>query len=83
MTARAETPARSMPALAAASAAPGPNAGSRRPPVGGPAIPVVARADLRRPLRGPLVVEEPTATTLVPRGWKVALVGGALRLARS
>ena len=83
LTARAETPARRLPAMAAASAARGPNAGSRRPPVGGPAIPVVARADLRRPLRGPLVVEEPTATTLVPRGWKVALVGGALRLARS
>ncbi|MFN9306026.1 MAG: hydantoinase/oxoprolinase family protein [Planctomycetota bacterium] len=81
LTARAETPPRRLPAAVQAASAPARAAGRRRPPVGGAAIKVVARAELRTAQRGPLVVEEATATTLAPAGWTVAVVGGALRLA--
>jgi N-methylhydantoinase A/oxoprolinase/acetone carboxylase beta subunit len=54
----------------------------RRPPIGGEALPVLSRADLRGVARGPLIVEEPTATTVVPLGWEVRVTRFALLLRR-
>jgi N-methylhydantoinase A/oxoprolinase/acetone carboxylase beta subunit len=82
LTARAETPARRLPDVAVTTAvAAVPPATRRRPPVGGAAVKVVPRAELRAPVQGPVAVEEPTATTLVPRGWTAAAMAGTLRLA--
>lgn len=64
--ARAETPPRRLPPLPSPHWAREP--GHRRPPLGGDRLPVFARASLRRRVRGPAVLEEPTATTLVPAG---------------
>jgi N-methylhydantoinase A len=77
LTARAETRARPLPAgagpasLAARGA--GRNAGaghgSRRAPSGGGRWRVHERDALRGTVSGPAIVEEPTATTVIPAGW--------------
>lgn len=43
----------------------------RRSPLGGAALPVFQRSQLPRAVDGPAVVEEATATTLVPRGFRL------------
>ncbi len=74
VTARAETPPRAMPPFAVAQRPESPSSlpirlQFRRPPVGGSRLPVICRADVKGVLRGPAVIEEPTATTLVPSGF--------------
>ena len=45
--------------------------------------PVIGRSDLATPRRGPAIVEEYDATTLIPPGWRGRLAGeGAIRLER-
>jgi N-methylhydantoinase A len=81
LTARAEAVARTVPPQRAThrgAAVPR----RRRPPIGGEALPVLSRADLRGVARGPLIVEEPTATTVVPLGWEVRVTRFALLLRR-
>ncbi len=72
LRARAELPARAFPrAVAPATTrATGPTM-HRRAPVGGPALPVFRRQDLPmgQRIHGPAVLEEATATTLVPAGF--------------
>jgi N-methylhydantoinase A len=64
--ARAERPTRPMPAFARGTETAPP--ARRRPPVGGRTMPVLHRATLRSTVRGPAIIEEATATTLVPPG---------------
>jgi N-methylhydantoinase A len=47
----------------------------RRPPVGGAVLPVFRRADLNLGdlVKGPAIVEEATATTLIPEGYEATL----------
>lgn len=63
---RCEAPPRALPALEPARGS-RPEA-ERRPPLGGTRLPVYDRRKLSRAVTGPAVVEEPTATTLVPPG---------------
>jgi N-methylhydantoinase A/oxoprolinase/acetone carboxylase beta subunit len=44
--------------------------GSRRPPIGGAPLPVHTRLPLGKAVQGPAVIEEATATTLVPAGFE-------------
>jgi N-methylhydantoinase A len=82
LVARAEAPARRLPLVVDdGSAAPRATPATRRSPLGGPPLPVVTRDDLRRRRAGPLVVEEPSATTVVPAGFAVERHGLGLRLA--
>src|SRR4030095_5047669 len=66
--ARAETPCRALPPTARAGARPEPR--RRRAPIGRGTIPVFARSELGAATRieGPAIIEEATATTLVPAG---------------
>lgn len=43
----------------------------RRPPAGGAALPIWRREQVTRAIRGPAILEEDTATTLVPSGFAV------------
>jgi N-methylhydantoinase A len=67
ITARAEQPPRALPVPADTRRPNSPRL--RRPPIGGPALPVFAREELRRRVHGPAVIEETTATTQVPAGF--------------
>jgi len=72
--------------LRLAAVEPAPREPLLAPPGNGP-LPAgparVARADLARGLRGPAVVTEATATTVVPGGWQArVLMDGSLRLER-
>lgn len=86
--ARAETPARPFPMQAAtprtSNAASSP-AKRRRPPVGGQTLPIYQRDQLRigECLKGPAIVEEATATTLIPALHEVTLRAYGLELQRS
>ncbi len=69
LTARAERAPRRLPP--GILAAPGPQpvpAGRRRRPAGGSSLRVHYRGSLAGPVHGPAVIEEATATTLVPAG---------------
>jgi N-methylhydantoinase A len=46
------------------------------PEVGSLTSPVVVRGDLTTPTEGPLIIEEPDTTVVVPRGWTAALDDG-------
>ncbi|MBX3463768.1 MAG: hydantoinase/oxoprolinase family protein [Planctomycetes bacterium] len=71
LTARAETAGRAFPAVPLPAARARPPRRERRGPLGD-RVAVVQRQELGpRPLDGPLVVEEATATTLVPMGFSV------------
>jgi N-methylhydantoinase A len=88
LTARCETAARPLPRAprtATSTSTPTSIAPSlrRRPPVGGPALRVFARNALRASLPGPAIVEEATATTVVPAGWVARPSRGALILTRA
>lgn len=78
--ARTETAARSIPPLRTAAAAAPPR--RRRAPIGGPWLPVYDRARAPAVVAGPAVVEEVTATTLVPAGFQLRCGPGGLSLAR-
>ena len=85
LTARAEAPRRSVP-TAVEHVGSVPLHGTipdRRAPLGGQRVRVVVRGGLRGSVVGPAVVEEPTATTVVPAGWGARVVDGALRLHRN
>ena len=86
LTARAEAPRRSLP-TADAHAGVAHDRGmiaARRAPLGGKIVRIISRAELRAGgVAGPAIVEEPTATTVVPAGWRATVHGGALRLARN
>jgi N-methylhydantoinase A len=62
--ARSETAARALPATSGPRR--GGPIGRRRPPLGGPALPIYDRRELPEKVLGPAIIEEPTATTLVP-----------------
>jgi N-methylhydantoinase A len=66
---RCEAPARALPALELRGGDRPSTA--RRPPLGGPSVPVYDRRRLSRGVCGPAIVEEPTATTLVPAGCRL------------
>lgn len=82
LTARAEMPPRSLPPAMAPERNVPLERRHRRPPVGGPALPVVQRAQLATTLRGPAVIEEPTATTVLPQGWSARVTPHALVVER-
>ena len=47
------------------------------------AVPVVVRSDITSPLAGPLIVEEPHTTIVIPTGWQIAPSrGGCLAATR-
>ncbi len=81
LTARAETAPHPIPPSAPAAATAEPH--RRRAPLGGHAVRVVPREAVRGALRGPAVVEETTATTVVPAGWLARATPRALVLARA
>ncbi len=87
ITARAESPGKSLPSsaidLASGGFAPKPR--SRRAPLGGGAVRWIPRAELRPGTRieGPILIEEPTAATLVPKGWTALVTPIALRLRKN
>lgn len=84
ITARAETRGKPLPpaVVKAAKAGAAPRTRSRRAPVGGGVVRWLVRAELPHGARivGPIVVEEPTAATLVPKGWTATSTPYALRL---
>tara|TARA_R110002094_G_scaffold167895_2_gene150860 strand:- start:784 stop:2769 length:1986 start_codon:yes stop_codon:yes gene_type:complete len=56
---------------------------TRRPPLGGPALPIYDRQSMTdRPLNGPAVIEESTATTLVPATCQLRLSPYGLQITR-
>ena len=68
ISARSECPAKSLPAasLAISRSAAKP-CNTRRPPLGGASLPIYDRRDLtKHPIFGPAIIEEATATTLLP-----------------
>ncbi|MBL8750428.1 MAG: hydantoinase/oxoprolinase family protein [Planctomycetes bacterium] len=79
VTVRAATTARAFPAVSTLSATPGADAHSRVRPIGGGRLPVFRRG-LRTSFDGPAVIEEATATTLVPAGWRAEETAFGLRL---
>lgn len=81
LTARAERPPRALPAARPAERHQV-AVSHRRPPTGGRALPVHQRAHLVGPVRGPAVIEEATATTVVPAGWTARPTPFALVLTR-
>lgn len=84
LVARAAAPARRLPPIVDPDSEGTDTAPTRRrSPLGGPALPVVTRRALGQPRAGPLVVEEPSATTLVPAGFVVSRHALGLRLARA
>ena len=70
LVARAQTPARPLPAVGMPTASTGRRPQRRRPPLGGATFPVHRRAELAEGecVHGPATIEEGTATTLVPAG---------------
>ncbi len=74
LTARAEQPARSAPrnlfAPANSATFSSRRFRQRRPPVGGIPLPVHARLPVGQRVQGPAIIEETTATTLVPAGFE-------------
>lgn len=64
LRARSETPPRALPPLAVDEGG-GPKR-HRRAPLGGARLPIYDRRALPQIVRGPAIIEEPTATTLVP-----------------
>lgn len=83
LTARAAAAARPLPSAVATLLAPR-NHGTlpgRRAPLGGRTLRVIHRDDLRGALRGPAIIEEVTATTVVPAGWRATVDAGCVRLA--
>jgi N-methylhydantoinase A len=82
LTARAETPPRRLPPHPLPTARqPAPS--WRRSPLDSTRHRVYARADLNRRVLGPAIVEEPTATTLVPAGCAVTPTPWGLLLQRT
>ncbi len=80
VTARAETAPRPFPVTAPAGRHRRPPARARRRPIGG-TLPVLRRDELGAdPIHGPCVVEEATATTLVPAGCSAAYTACGLAL---
>ncbi len=82
VTVRAENRPHRLPSATNSSPLPATIAGVRRPPLGGASLPVVSRASLRSRRAGPLVVEEATATTVVPAGCSIEPTPGGLLLRR-
>jgi N-methylhydantoinase A len=80
LTARAETPPRRLPPLPPPLGRPAPR--WRTSPLGGTRHRVYDRAQLSRAVVGPAIVEEPTATTLVPSGCAATPVPWGLLLRR-
>ncbi|MGK0302926.1 MAG: N-methylhydantoinase A [Planctomycetota bacterium] len=75
-------PAADLPSNAHALRAPKP-AITRRPPLGGSALPIYARQSLTaEPLYGPAIIEESTATTLVPPKCQLQLSPFGLQITR-
>jgi N-methylhydantoinase A len=75
-------PAAELPSTATTRRAPTP-AMTRRPPLGGRALPIYDRQSLTsQPLHGPAIIEESTATTLVPAKCQLRLSPFGLRIAR-
>lgn len=75
-------PAADLPNSATAGTAPKP-AMTRRPPLGGRALPIYARHSLTaQTLNGPAIIEESTATTLVPANCQLRLSPYGLQIAR-
>ncbi|MBL8751656.1 MAG: hydantoinase/oxoprolinase family protein [Planctomycetes bacterium] len=75
LVARAEQPARAMPSTirhhgSESDRGVAARPGTRRPPVGGAPLPIHTRLPSGQALQGPAVVEEATATTLVPAGFE-------------
>ena len=73
ISARSECPAKSLPAASlAVSRSSAKPCNTRRPPLGGPLLPIYDRRDLtKHPIVGPAVIEEATATTLLPAKCKL------------
>ncbi len=81
LVARAESPSRALPPCASAARGASRPRQHRRPPIGGAPLPVYDRAELGGTwLRGPAIVEERTATALVPAGWRMRSAAQGLRL---
>jgi N-methylhydantoinase A len=80
VTARAETPSRSLPR--AKSTRFSGAVTRRRAPAGGGSLRVLQRAQVDAPVTGPAVLEEATATTLVPSGYVASRVPFGLSLRR-
>lgn len=75
-------PAADLPSSATARTIPKP-AMTRRPPFGGRALPIYSRQSLTtQPLDGPAIIEESTATTLVPANCQLRLSPFGLQIAR-
>lgn len=54
----------------------------RRAPAGGSSLPIYERSQLTRAISGPAAIEEATATTLVPEGYRVSASAFGLRMTR-
>ncbi len=81
VTARAETPAKDIPP-AGRSTVSGAKSFRRRAPVGGGTLEVLRREAIGSRVIGPAVIEEATATTLVPSGYVATVAPFGLRLRR-
>jgi N-methylhydantoinase A/oxoprolinase/acetone carboxylase beta subunit len=79
LTARVETPAKPFPAAPATAGASG-KPTRRIGPIGKAPIPVFRRAEIGRGVEGPAVIEEATATTLVPAGCRAEMAPVGLML---
>jgi len=76
-------PAADLPKIATTRRTPTP-AMTRRPPLGGRALPIYSRQSLTaQPLNGPAIIEESTATTLVPAKCQVRLSPFGLLIRRA
>ena len=76
-------PAAELPSTATTRRAPTPDM-TRRPPLGGRALPIYGRQSLTsQPLHGPAIIEESTATTLLPAKCQLRLSPFGLRIDRS
>ncbi len=82
VTVRAATTARAFPAVSGHTAANDSKPRSRVCPIGGGRLPVFRRGACAT-VDGPAVIEEATATTLVPAGWRAEETAFGLRLATS
>ncbi|MEO6595314.1 MAG: hydantoinase/oxoprolinase family protein, partial [Planctomycetota bacterium] len=81
VTARAETPPRVFPDMNyLESSARAVTTRTRRAPAGRALLSVFDREQLRRGVIGPAIVEEATATTLIPAGYRASLTPCGLRL---
>ncbi len=82
LVARAETAAHALPAASLSRSVDQPAATRRRPPLGGRMLPVHRRDRLGADshIDGPAAIEEGTATTLVPAGWRATVTSHGLVL---